>query len=170
MADDGRPPWDETWLNVAFVMAARSKCVRSKVGAVIVDETNHVVSTAYNGPPGALPGTDGPCSGWCARAKDGVGVGTQEFSACESLHGEQNSLLNATHGKVEGGTIFVTRLPCISCSRAIAGARLRSVVWFDDGGEDPNRVAQVTEYLESVGIDVRQKSERAPARAPSQAV
>lgn len=151
---DPRPSWDETWLGMGQVLTARSKCVRSQVAALIVDSSNHLVSTGYNGPPAALPNSDGPCSEWCARARDGVGVGTQEFAACESLHGEMNALLKGSSAPFIGGTMYVSRLPCISCSRAIAAAGLARVVWLDDGTEKPDRLAQVTRYLENVGVEV----------------
>lgn len=78
-----RPSWDTTWLHIAILMARRSKCVRDQVGAVIVDASNRIVATGYNGPPAGFDpiGVDGEsigdldCSHWCTRAKHPKHVG-----------------------------------------------------------------------------------------------
>ena len=49
-----RSSWEQTWGLVANVMATRSRCALTKVGAVIVDKDNRVVATGYNGPPGPM--------------------------------------------------------------------------------------------------------------------
>jgi deoxycytidylate deaminase len=74
-----RPNWDDTWLEVARVVARRSLCVRDQVGAVIVDPRNRIVATGYNGPPSGFTVLGGrgdddlftgrQCSEWCARAR-----------------------------------------------------------------------------------------------------
>lgn len=63
-----RPNWDDTWLEVANVVAKRSLCVRDQVGAVIVSATNRIISTGYNGPPSGFEHDEHPCSQWCTRA------------------------------------------------------------------------------------------------------
>lgn len=44
-----RPTFDQTWLDVAAVIARRATCPKLQVGAVIVDARNQVVATGYNG-------------------------------------------------------------------------------------------------------------------------
>lgn len=76
-----RPTWEKTWLGVADVVARRSLCSRSQVGAVIVDPRNRIVATGYNGPPAGFSPTGGRgndellalgCAHWCVRAQRGV--------------------------------------------------------------------------------------------------
>lgn len=63
-----RRTWDDTWLDVAAVVARRSLCVRDQVGAVVVDPRNRVVATGYNGPPDGFEHGGLPCVEWCRRA------------------------------------------------------------------------------------------------------
>jgi dCMP deaminase len=132
-----RPTWDETWLAVADAVGARSKCVR-KYGAVIVDRSNRVVATGYNGEPATLTGSDGPCAKWCPHATAQPG-GT--YSDCLSIHAEANSLLFCDRRDREGGTMYVTGVPCWECAKLIANSGLAMVVVMDDGADyrDPAR-------------------------------
>ena len=151
-----RPNWHRTWLDVADVVARRSLCVNSRVGVVVVSADNFVVATGYNGPPPAFHAMGRPCDKWCPRAMHGAGAGTQDFSACESLHAEQNALLRVSRTDMEGGTIFVTRLPCITCARSIAASGVSTLVFHDDGTENPERHDQVTKYLARLGVSIFQ--------------
>jgi len=45
-----RPDWDKYFIEIAKQVAKRSTCIRRPVGAVIVDKSNVIVSTGYNGP------------------------------------------------------------------------------------------------------------------------
>ena len=50
---DGRPSWDEYFMQMAQLTAQRSTCLRRKVGAVIVKD-KHIIATGYNGAPRGL--------------------------------------------------------------------------------------------------------------------
>lgn len=142
-----RPSWDETWLNVAVVIARRSTCVRAQVGAVIVDPKNRVVATGYNGPPrNFMPspfgdGTDDrplaqPCDGltqpdrpFCIRGRFGPTAETvQSYSDCPSIHAEQNALNFCGWRDREGGTLYVTSHICVTCAKNIANSFIARVV------------------------------------------
>ncbi len=45
-----RPDWDEYFMEIAKVVAARSNCSRRHVAAVIVKD-KRIISTGYNGTP-----------------------------------------------------------------------------------------------------------------------
>lgn len=148
-----RPSWGETWLSVAAAIARRSRCVNSKVGAVIVDANGRVDSTGYNGPPAGLQ-VEGECSGWCPRASRGEGSGTASYSACASVHAEANALLHADATVIKGGTIYITRAPCKDCAKLIANSGLAAVVASFDGSDDLVRSHSTFEYLKSCGLKV----------------
>lgn len=147
-----RPTWDETWLEVAAVVAKRSLCVKSAVGAVIVDASGRVDSTGYNGPPRGMERST-PCSDWCPRATEGVGAGTASYAGCHSVHGEGNALLHANSTTIRGGTIYITRAPCRDCSKLIANSGLVRVVAAKDPTDDPDRAEENFEYLRGCGLD-----------------
>lgn len=111
-----RPSWDETWLRVAGIMAARSTCPRKHVGAVLVSPENRVLSTGYNGAPAGEPHcTDVGCltdsEGHCIRA----------------LHAEMNAILGCTN-ESRGGIIYVTHFPCLACVLVLVQAGIQRLV------------------------------------------
>lgn len=111
-----RATWDETWLQVAGAVALRSACSRAQVGAVVVDAQNRLVSTGYNGPPAGLDVAG------CPRETGGP------KELCTAIHAEANALLWGDRREREGGTIYVTRVPCRACTLLIANSGLGHVV------------------------------------------
>jgi dCMP deaminase len=103
------------------------------VGAVILDTGHRVVATGYNGAP---PGERGCLDGGCPRGL----LSYQEcqpysgYENCISNHAEVNALLYADRSKIEGGTLYVTDQPCISCCKVIANSGLAFVVTNLAGG------------------------------------
>lgn len=49
-----RPTWDQYFMKIADIARRRSNCMKTSVGAVIVNKDNRVVSTGYNGTPKGL--------------------------------------------------------------------------------------------------------------------
>lgn len=152
MTTDYRPSWDATWMRVALAVELRSRCSRAQVGAVIVTHDNRVVSSSYNGPPRGLEVT-GQCDNWCPRAMGDAPL-TADYSACESVHAEENAIARADYSMSQGGTIYVTRSTCINCARLIANAgigRLVHKVTERDEHRDPEGVEV---YLRKIGVEV----------------
>jgi len=122
-----RPDWDQTWLDVAKVMARRSLCVRSAVGSVIVGPDQKIVGTGYNGPPAGMRFKTS-CDGWCPRAMNPSWTATHDD--CVSSHAEMNALMYTDRIAREGGTLYTTRAPCFSCAKAVANSGLKRVVFI----------------------------------------
>jgi dCMP deaminase len=125
-----RSSWDETWLNVADVVARRSLCVRDQVGAVIVNVSNRIVATGYNGPPRGFTHSNLPCRAWCQRAAltNRDEKLNSDYTDCPSSHAELNGLSVCDRSAREGGTIYVTSDVCFGCAKVIANSGLRRVV------------------------------------------
>ena len=98
---DGRPSWNEYFMNVAHEVARRSTCERAQVGAVIVKD-KRILTTGYNGSPRGLP--------HCTE----VGCLMDNGHCVRTLHAEQNAIIVAAlHGVItEGATIYITHQPC----------------------------------------------------------
>ncbi len=111
-----RPTWDEYFMEIARQVATRSTCLRRHVGAIIVRD-KRILSTGYNGPPRGLQHCD---EAGCLREQLGIPSG-QRQEICRGLHAEQNAIIQAAlHGvSVEGGTVYVTHQPCITCAKMI---------------------------------------------------
>ena len=143
-----RPSWDDTWLQVAQVIAERSLCTRRKVGAVIVTADNRPVSTGYNGPPAGLK-FNSPCSGFCPR----VNNKTEDYDNCVAVHAEANALLFASRAQYDGGTIYINHICCYSCAKLIANSGLaRVVIQFENSSRD---ISKAQALLTSSGLEVK---------------
>lgn len=118
------PPWDTTFMDLARVMAYRSKDRSSAIGAVIVDpHTRAPISLAYNGMP---------------REVNDM-VETRHIRPLKYLwfeHAERNAVFNAARlgHNTSGSMIYVCGLsPCSRCARAIIQAGIIEVViesWY----------------------------------------
>ena len=49
-----RPSWDDYFMAIAKIIAARGTCDRLYAGSVLVKE-NRIIATGYNGSPAGLP-------------------------------------------------------------------------------------------------------------------
>lgn len=118
-----RPSFDEYFMAIARLAAARSTCPRRHVGAVVVVD-KMVVSTGYNG---SLPG--------CPHCDD-VGcelvINAQGQTSCvRTVHAETNALLQAAKRGVAtlGSVIYCTDSPCFACFKNIAVAGVKEIVY-----------------------------------------
>lgn len=127
-----RPDWDEYFLGIAVAVAARSDCVRRKVGAVVVKD-KRIRSTGYNGAPAGEPG----CA-TCPRRTSNVASGSSYDTgagSCVAIHGEANALIYCNREDLIGSTIYITHDfgPCDGCLRLVKAAGVSRVVY--PGGE-----------------------------------
>lgn len=119
-----RPKWDTYFLRLAEVVATRSNCMKRAVGAVIVNDLR-IVSTGYNGTPF---GCDNCSEGGCPRCNALVASG-QRLDECLCIHAEENAVIEAGRAKANGGTIYVTLSPCLTCSKSIIQAGIKRVIY-----------------------------------------
>lgn len=141
-----RPSWDEYFMEIARQVATRSTCLRRSVGAVIVRD-KRILSTGYNGAPRGLEHCDVV---GCLREKLGIPSG-QRQEICRGLHAEQNAIIQAAlHGvSIEGGTIYVTHQPCITCAKMIINAGIVRVVCANAYPDELGR-----QMLDEAGVEL----------------
>ncbi|NCC22834.1 MAG: dCMP deaminase family protein [Alphaproteobacteria bacterium] len=107
--------WDKRFLDLARLVASWSKDPSTRVGAVIADQKNRIVSLGFNG---------------FARGVEDLPerLGDREVKYKIVLHAEENALLFANRD-VEGCTIYTWPLmPCASCMSRIIQKGIRRVV------------------------------------------
>ena len=144
-----RATWDETWDDVAQTVAWRSLCSRSRVGCVITDARHRVVSTGYNGPPAGFEHSDLPCDQWCPRGADVDNV------ICVSVHAEANALISGDRSSWRGGTMYLTKHPCLECAKMIANSGLARLYVNDEReGMEPKHVEVYRFLQEECGLEV----------------
>ncbi len=144
---DSRPGWDEYFLEIAFLVAKRSTCLRRKVGALVVKD-RRILATGYNGTPSGIRHC---AQTGCLREKMNVPSG-QRHELCRGLHAEQNVLLQASlHGvSLKDSVLYVTNQPCLICTKMIINAGIKEVIM---AGHYPDPMA--LEFLKEARIKVR---------------
>jgi len=106
-----RLTWDEYFGIMVQVIALRSDDVETKVGSVIVDSKNRIVSTGYNGTP---RGTTLPT--------------TRPDKYPFMVHSETNAILFA-RCDLTGCKIYILGMtPCDSCARSIIQSNIKEVI------------------------------------------
>lgn len=128
--------FDNTFLEVAEVIAKRSKSTRLKVGAVLVKD-NRIIATGYNGlVSGVKPDV----------LEDENGVSKKEV-----IHAELNCIISCARNGVscEGSTLYITHSPCESCAALIAQSGIKKVI-FKEYYRDLSGV----EKLKSYGVEI----------------
>jgi len=121
--------WDERYLDMCLLVAKWSKDPSTKVGAVIADKSNRLVSSGFNGFASGFADT-------LARWSD------REFKYKHVLHAEENAILQARQD-LTGCTMYVQIPPCSLCMTRIAQSGIKRVVCYK-----PSK-----DYLERWGID-----------------
>ncbi|MFW5837613.1 MAG: deoxycytidylate deaminase [Desulfovibrionaceae bacterium] len=141
---DGRIPWPEYFMRIAFLVAERSTCLRRKVGAVAVKD-KRILATGYNG---AATGLAHCKETGCLRAKMNVPSG-ERHELCRGLHAEQNVIIQgALHGvSLFDAEIYCTTQPCLICTKMIINTGV-SGVFFAQGY--PDELAQ--QMMEEAGV------------------
>jgi dCMP deaminase len=149
MTKEQKPDFDTIFMELAANLAKRSHCVRAQVGAVLANETR-IISIGYNGPPAGTHNCDEDF-GIAGCPKDSKG------SCSLALHAEQNAILHAVKNgsRVEGGTIYVTLSPCISCARVIYTMKIKKVFFLNSYAEYKGiPTDEGVEFLRKFGIEV----------------
>lgn len=144
-----RPTFDEIFMKETYTWAARSTCIRRKVGAVISTPEHAMISQGYNGSPRGTPN----CIdlGFCERERNNIPSG-QRLETCRAVHAEPNAIINAgLQGKsVKGDLLYCTTFPCQICAGIIVNAGISEIVYEADY---PNEQAKKT--FNEAGIKTR---------------
>jgi dCMP deaminase len=106
--------WDRRFLDLAHLVSTWSKDTSTQVGAVIVNNTQRIVSVGYNGPP--------------RETNDGEAVmGDRDERLRRTIHAEVNAVL-FSQGSLEGCSLYCTHPPCARCMSVVIQMGIRRVV------------------------------------------
>jgi dCMP deaminase len=133
-------------MDITFLVAKRSTCLRRAVGALIVKD-KRILSTGYNGAPTGLKHC---LEIGCLREKLNVPSG-EKHELCRGIHAEQNAIIQAAyHGVcIKDATLFCTNIPCSICAKMIINAGIKQIC-YHSGYAD----AMSKEMLTEAGIDL----------------
>ncbi len=141
-----RPSWDEYFMQIVDAVAQRATCDRGKSGAVIVKD-KQILSTGYVGAPAGLPHCDEVGHLMMKYIDDS---GKESMHCVRTTHAEQNAIVQAAkHGiAINGGTIYCTMEPCLTCAKMIINAGIKRVV-----AKKRYHAAQLTrEFFKQAGV------------------
>lgn len=135
-----RPDKTMYFLNIALAVAARSTCLRRKIGAVIV-KGNTIVGTGYNGTAkGVVNCLEVGC------IKDLLNLPhDRAYDLCPAVHAEENAIINSNREDRIGAKLYiagydangnyVTVVPCLRCRRKIINSEIEEVIVLDSSGK-----------------------------------
>ncbi len=144
-----RPSWDDYFMAVVKIIAARGTCDRLSAGSVLV-QNNRIIATGYNGSPPGLPHCDD------------VGHLLEEGHCVRTIHGEHNSLLQAARQggtSTAGSTMYTKYSPCIHCAKYVIACGIKRVVVGK-----VYRNPQAVDMLKEAGVIVEVYKENSPWR------
>lgn len=104
--------WHMRYLAMADLVSSWSKDESTKVGAVIVDHRNYVLSLGYNGAPAGVNEPD---------------QDNREQRLARTIHAEENALLYAKRD-LTGATLYCTHMPCSHCAALIIQSGIKKIV------------------------------------------
>jgi dCMP deaminase len=97
-----RQSWPEYFINMAYLVASRSRDPSTKCGCVITDKDYRVISTGYNG---NFQGVDDTIFSW---------ERPQKYQTV--IHSEMNAILFANRS-LKDCYAFITGIPCSNCCK-----------------------------------------------------
>lgn len=112
--------WDRKFLDVAILTGSWSKDPKHKIGAVIVNEDNIILSGGYNGFPRDVIDDD--------RLKYSNRLIKNQII----VHAEINAIAAAARlgHALKGSTIYCTMPPCSQCASAIIQVGIQEAIFF----------------------------------------
>ena len=115
--------WYKYFLEMAELVASKSKDPSTKVGAVIVGEDNEILSTGFNGFPRGV--NEDVAERWERPIK---------YLFVE--HAERNAIYNAARigTSLKGATLYINFKPnscCAECTKAIIQSGIKKIVGND---------------------------------------
>lgn len=137
--------WNDYFLEMAHLVASKSKDPNTKVGCVIITEDKVVAATGYNGLPRGV--ADKP-----ERME-------RPAKYLWTSHAEENAVAQAARVgmPLKGGIAYVTHMPCSRCARTLVQAGV-TVVIVDSGTTSmPKEEFEVAmQMFREAGVEVAQ--------------
>jgi dCMP deaminase len=143
--------WDELFILQAVLISQKSKDPSTKVGCIIVNDDNVILSTGFNGFPRGIE------EDWKDRWKR-----PEKYFWVE--HAERNAIFNAARVGVSlnGAKAYLNwePKPCADCSRALIQAGIKEVIgpnrqWTGQGAGKHYSIEHAEHMLAEAGVRTR---------------
>ena len=103
---------------ICFVVAEKSSCEKSKVGAIFINTEYEILSTGFNEAPSKFPHCQGKKSCIAADGK-----------CHETAHAEMNAIGQAAKNGVilKNSILYCTRKPCSECMKLLINIGINEI-------------------------------------------
>lgn len=159
MKEDSQTNWVNFFFELCDVISKKSKDPSTKVGCVIVNSGNSIISTGYNGFPIGVKDD-------VLDLSDGTIKTSKRYERPEKYlwtsHAEENAIAFAARNGVslKDSTLYVNRMqPCTRCTRLIIQSGIKKVYVMQDVPDETanrwkedNDIAKI--MLEESGVDI----------------
>ncbi len=137
---------DTYYIKIAELSAIRSKCIKRKVGCIIVKD-DRILSQGINGTP---KGSINCNKNGCDRCNNTQIKSGEKLDTCKCLHAEMNALLFANYFDLNNSTMYITHSPCLDCSKYIIQCGINNIVYKEMYNSNS------LNYLKENGINIKQ--------------
>ncbi|MDP2673088.1 MAG: deaminase [Nanoarchaeota archaeon] len=144
-----RPNWDTYFMSMVYLLADKSKDVKTHVGAVVVGSDKEIKTAGYNSFPRGLN------DNVYERQKK-----PEKFYWFE--HAERNAIYNATliGTSLKKSKMYTNGIPCTDCARGIIQSGILEVIvdkeWNETNkGEDLEESKRTIQMFKETGVKLR---------------
>lgn len=134
--------WDDLFIKIAALVAVKSKDKSTKVGCVIVDNKNRIVSVGFNGSPRGVCDAD-----------------DRDKKLMRTVHAEANALHFALRD-VTGCRIYITHPPCAHCAGHLIQRGIAEIIFPEPSADFMSRwsanYCEAVEMFLEAGVSVRE--------------
>ncbi len=143
---EGVLSWDECFMQIAKIIAQRSKDPNTQNGAAVVNPENIVVGLGYNGWPRGIDNDQLP---WEREGK------LSDTKYAYVVHAEENAIYNANHD-TKNCRIYCTLFPCNECAKTIIQNGIKEVIYESDKYHDSDICIASRKLFDLAGVKYRQ--------------
>ncbi|VVB83869.1 Cytidine and deoxycytidylate deaminase zinc-binding region [uncultured archaeon] len=141
--------WDDYFMSMVYLIAAKSKDERTHIGALIIGPDKEIKSTGYNS--------------FVRRLNDNVPERQEKPEKYYWFeHAERNAIYNATliGASLKGCKMYTNAIPCMDCARGIVQSGILEITvdeeWNNtNAGEDLEHSRRTIQMFKEVGIELR---------------
>lgn len=142
--------WDDYFMAIAALSALRSKDPDHATGACLVDASNRVIGTGYNGFPSGCSDDVLPWTHNSSRAS--TDVPWLHTKSPFAVHAEVNAILNKCAADCAGSRLYTKYFPCNECAKVIIQSRVSEVIYvhLQHGDTDDETCESTTDHCSSL--------------------
>lgn len=118
---------DYVYMDMAVKLSLLSKCVKYKVGTIIVNN-KRIISTGVNG---TKKGNVNCCELFTEEDMQNPELREKHsiFSERNEIHSEMNAILNADIKDLNGAQLYCNYIPCYNCLKHIAHVGIKNIFY-----------------------------------------